>query len=76
MVQAGGVKLIELQVCSAATGAPSHCNTITTGAVRVAGVQVYLAGASRCQNDKFCSEQFDMFGRTIEYIGAEATFTG
>ena len=46
MVQAGGVELVELEVGHPAAGAPGHGDTVAAGAIRVAGIQVGLAGAA------------------------------
>ena len=44
VVKAGRVKLIEFHVGHPTAGTPGHGNTVASGAVRIAGVQVDLAG--------------------------------
>ena len=44
--QTGGVELVELHVRNAATRSPRHGDAVAGGAVRVAGVEVHLAGTA------------------------------
>ncbi len=46
VIQAGRVELVEFHIGDAATGAPGHGDAIAGSAVRVAGVQIHLAGAT------------------------------
>ena len=46
VVQAGRVELHELHVGHAAAGAPGHGDAVAGGGVRVAGVEIDLAGAA------------------------------
>ena len=46
------MKLVELHIGDPTTGAPGHSDAVAGGAVRVAGVEINLAGASRCQDDE------------------------
>src|SRR5690606_7275978 len=50
---------------------PGHGDTVTTSAIRIAGVQVNLAGPARCQYDKTRTESFDFLGLLVVYIGAD-----
>ena len=59
VVQAGGVELVELHVGDPAAGAPGHGDAVAGGAVRVAGVQVDLAGAAGGQHHGAGAEHLD-----------------
>ena len=72
VVQAGRVKLVELQIRHSAARAPGHGNTIATGAIRVAGIEVDLGGSAGRQNGEARPERVDFPGAAIEYIGAKA----
>ncbi len=73
VIQAGRVELIELKVCHPATGAPGHRNAVAARAVRVAGVQVDLGGASRSQNGKARTISIHFAAVAIQNIGPQAT---
>src|SRR5690606_3157420 len=76
VVETGRVKLVELHVGDPAAAAPSHGDTVTGGAIRIAGVEIDLAGAARCQYHEARSKQLHMAGGPVQYIGADTTIAG
>src|SRR5690606_22532992 len=72
VIEASGVELVELHVGHPATGAPGHGNAIARCAVRIAGIEVHLAGATGGQYGEASAEGLYMAAATIEDIGAQA----
>ena len=71
------VELVELQVGHSTARTPGHGNAVTAGAVRVAGVEIRLAGAAGCQHHGPGLEQIYPVAFTVEYVSAlAAAFTG
>jgi len=70
--QTGGVELDELHVGHPAAGAPGHGDTVSGRDVRVAGVEVDLAGSAGCQNCRTGHEGLYLSAVAIENIGPTA----
>ena len=71
------MKLVELEVADSAASPPSHGNAVATGAVRIAGVEIRLAGASRCQHGALGFKYPHLLRFNIQYIGTcRANFPG
>ena len=64
------MKLVELQVAHPTARPPGHGNTITTGTVRVACIQIGLAGAAGGQHYEPCLEHFHPAGFVVQHIGS------
>src|SRR5210317_1137201 len=60
MIQAGGVKLDKLHIGDPATCAPCHGDTVSSGTIRVTGIQVNLAGTAGGEHDFFSAEYSDL----------------
>jgi hypothetical protein len=71
VVEAGRVELHEFHVAHPATGAPGHGNAIARGDIRVAGVEIDLAGAARGDHHETGQQGLDLAAGIIEDIGAE-----
>ena len=56
VVQAGGMKLDELQICDGCPRAVGHGQPVAGGDVRVRRVEVDLAGAAGCQHHRLADE--------------------
>ena len=66
------MKLVKLHICDTTACAPRHCNAITAGAVRVAGVQINFTGPASGEHDKARVEGNDALGFAIQYVYAGA----
>ena len=66
------MELDELHVGHAAAGAPGHGDAVARGHIRVAGVDVDLAGAARGEDHEARTEGVDASGLDIENVGAVA----
>ncbi len=66
------MELVELHVGHPAAGAPGHGDAVAGGAVRVAGVEIGLAGAARGQHHEAGAEQLHLLGVMVEDVGAHA----
>ena len=66
------MELVEFQVGNPATGAPGHGDAIAAGAIRVAGIEVGLAGPTGGHRHEACLEQFNVSAVTIQDISAVA----
>ena len=66
------MELDELHVGDAAAGPPSHGDAVAGGAVRVAGVQIHLAGAAGGQRHETGLEHLNAPGAAVEHIGPGA----
>ena len=72
VIEASGMKLVELQVGDPAAGTPGHGNTITTRGVRIAGIEVDFAGATGCKDHAAGCEGFNVILSPVEDIGPQA----
>ena len=72
MIKASGVKLIKFHVCHTTAGSPSHGNTIATGTIRVAGIEIGFPGPTGRNQRCACGVGVDFAGSRLEHIGADA----
>ena len=72
MVEASGVELIEFQVRDPAAGSPGHRNSVATGTVRVARVQVNLGCTAGSQDRKARDVSVDFAAAAVQDVGAQA----
>ncbi len=75
VIQASGVKLVELKVRHPAAGTPGHGDAVAAGSVRVAGVQVDLGGAARRQDGEARAVRIHFATVAIEHIGTKAALS-
>ena len=71
MVQAGRVKLVEFHIGDTTAGTPGHGNTITTGGIRVTGIQVHLAGTAGGEHHVAGHKSLYRLLVTIQHIGTD-----
>ncbi len=72
MEQGGGVELHEFHVGDGGPGPVGHGNAVAGGHVRVAGVQVDLAGAAAGQQGDLGGEGHDRIVVDVQDVGAQA----
>src|SRR5271163_227511 len=72
MVQAGGMKLAEFHIGHAASGAPSHRDSVARGAFGVGGVEVSAAGSAGCQNHGARRQSDHSPGGRIKHVSTHA----
>ena len=71
MVQAGRMELVEFHVGDTAAGAPGHGDAVTTGGVRITGIQVNLAGAAGGEYHLAGTEGLDALPVAVQHIGTD-----
>ena len=76
MVEAGRVKLDEFHIGNTGSGAPCHGDAVSGRDIRIAGVQIDLAGAPSCDGDVSGPEGFHSLGQAIQDISAKHTLLG
>ena len=74
VIQTGGVKLDEFHVADAGPGPVGDGHAVAGGDIRVAGIEIDLAGAAGGQQDDGGDEGVDLAGGGIEDVGAQAVF--
>src|SRR5690606_37676602 len=72
MIEAGGVELVEFHICHATTRSPSHGDAIPTGTIRIAAVEIHLAGAAGCQYHCFSREALYPIKVSIKDVSSDA----
>ncbi len=71
VVEAGGVELHELHVGDPAAGAPGHGDAVAGGHVRVAGVEVDLAGTAGGEDHAAGDQGHDLSRAPVQHVGAD-----
>ena len=72
VIEAGGMKLHELHVGYSATCAPGHGDAIPGGDIRVAGIEVDLAGPAGSDDHEAGEQRLDLTAGLVEDIGPQA----
>ena len=76
VIQTGGVKLDEFHVGNVGPGPVGDGHPVAGGDIRVAGIEIDLAGAAGGQQDDGGNEGVDLTGVLIEDVDTHAGFLG